>query len=204
MRIIRNNVFETNSSSTHALVIPKENTKYGLETSWNTDYEFDRESGFYNQWDKKTAYAYMAVKYHYEDNDDYINIIANFKKNINEMYKKLKKELKLKEVRLEPDNIFDIIDKEDGFSYIDHGYRIPEEFVNKLVEDEEFLKRFVFDREAYISTGGDEYRGFYIKTIGFEYDFEGDWDETECSSYGEFWKRLRDYEETHEVYFKGN
>src|SRR5699024_8913887 len=32
--------------------------------------------------------------------------------------------------------------------------------------------RFIFNNKSYITVGGDEHRGYNIKTIGFEYDYD--------------------------------
>ena len=84
------------------------------------------------------------------------------------------------------------------------------EFIDKIYKDADFYKRFLFSKDSYITVGGDEYRGYNIKTIGFEYDYDEDFineGTKECPKYkevGEFWDKLDKYEETHDVYLKGN
>ena len=56
----------------------------------------------------------------------------------------------------------------------------------------------MFNRDSYITVGGDEYRGYNIKTIGFEYDYDKDYEHTE------FWNKIEEYEKDKDVFFKGN
>ena len=119
--------------------------------------------------------------------------------------------------------------------YVDHTEDFGENgFINKILEaNVEYIKKLIFNKESYITIGGDEYRGYNIKTIGFEYDYkEGDhrmnekgelppkeWlDERGCikdeywdrywNEYtletGEFWDKLREYEKENDVFLKGN
>lgn len=205
MRITRNNVFETNSSSTHAIVISKECTKYDLTSSWAHEYDFNRSNRLVKRYDEKLAYAYLTLKSRCDVSDDVTNDkIKEFKETVNKIFKELEKGIETFDEKVEPDRVFKIVDDEDNFCYIDHAYQIPEEFIERLVTDEDFLERFIFDKDSYVSLGGDEYRGYYIKGIGFEYDFEGDWDKEMESDCGEFWRKLKAYEESHDVYLKGN
>ena len=88
-------------------------------------------------------------------------------------------------------------------------------------------------KNSYITIGGDEYRGYNIKTIGFEYDYDSkgyyinenleepptDWfDKKGCvkdkywnrymKEYpypnSDFWKKLIEYKKDNDVYLKGN
>ena len=65
MRKIRYGIFETNSSSTHAIVVPKEVKEdgYNAYDSLDHDYGFGREEcRLCDNWDEKLAYAYMLLK----------------------------------------------------------------------------------------------------------------------------------------------
>ena len=58
--------------------------------------------------------------------------------------------------------------------------------------------KLLFNRDSYITIGGDEYRGYNIKTIGFEYDYGGMFEDNE------FEEKLREYEKDNDVFLKGN
>lgn len=226
MKTIRQGSFETNSSSTHAIVIPKEvlNAEYDLCDSLEHAYEFGREeSRIVDNWDEKLAYIYIILQDFKGWNRDesgndkrHINIttesIKNFKKRVNKIYKEILEivEYKPYEGDPKPNDIFKYVDKGE-WSFVDHVEDFDTNgFLNKILEDDEFLKRFIFNRESYITVGGDEYRGFNIKTIGFEYDYKshyinhGTKDEPDYENTGEFWTKLKEYEKTHDVYLKGN
>ena len=209
MRTIRYGSFETNSSSTHAIVIPKEvdEENYSLYDSLDHDYGFGRgESRLVNDWDEKLAYAYMVIKdfYNRADEDNSINEnIQKFKDTINNIYNELQNPFSVK-----PNDVFESIEKEErleGFMtfndgwyrpYVDHSYELCEtDFIERLLNDYDFTKRFIFNTESYITIGGDEYRGFNIKTIGFEYDYKNS---------KEFWNKLEEYKKDNDVYLKGN
>lgn len=113
--------------------------------------------------------------------------------------------------------------------YVDHAWPYLENgFIQKMLEaDVDYLLRFLFNSDSYITIGGDEYQGYNIKTIGFEYDYEEIWvnekgepipKRTEdmspeqwskiCESYdtikSEFWDKLKEYEKENDVFLKGN
>lgn len=121
------------------------------------------------------------------------------------------------------------------YPYVDHCEDFETNgFVERILSDEQFLKRFIFNTDSYITVGGDEYRGYCIKTIGFECDYDDDdveyvnekgerppkewfnkngcikdeyWDEY-CKDYnikaGGFWDKLKEYEKDNDVFLKGN
>ena len=232
MKQIRKNVFETNSSSTHSIVISKKNHKLQnkdlYSSIWRHDdryeYEFGREAyRLVNKWDEKLAYAYLALK----DSGIKSNVLKEFKKRVNTIYNEVVKELGEKPFQeVTPNFIFKLLDRKNSFHYIDHSENIAKKFINDCLTDDKFLKRFLFDSEdSYIVIGGDEYSGFYIKTIGFEYDYDYEylWKDKDgnivkdLDAYfekykkypkgeyvGEFWNKLKEYEKTHDVYLKGN
>ena len=207
MKTIRYGTFETNSSSTHAIVAPKQvdSEKYDLYDSLDHDYAFGR--GGYrlcDNWDEKLAYAYMMLI------DNNVDGLDTFKNQVIEIWKELFNNTKCTPT---PNNVFDYIDRdrsdgnltgEDGFlilkerygNFIDHSCDlIDRNILTRLKNDKEFIKRFIFNRDSYITIGGDEYCGYNIKTIGFEYDYENEDD---------FWNKLEEYKKSHDVYLKGN
>ena len=207
MRRIRYGIFETNSSSTHAIVIPKEVKEDGYDTydSLDHDYGFGREEcRLCDNWDEKLAYAYMLLK----DND--VAELDTFKNQVIEVWEKL---FGNKDYTPNPKDVFNYIDRDgsngdltgkDGFlilkerygNYVDHAEGLNgTDFIERLKTDDEFVKRFIFNRDSYITIGGDEYRGYNIKTIGFEYDYENEED---------FINKLKEYKKNNDVYLKGN
>lgn len=245
MKTIRYGSFETNSSSTHSIVVPKEVKEDGYDAydSLDHDYGFGREEcRLCDSWDEKLAYAYMLLI----DND--VAELDTFKNQVIEIWGEL---FGNKDYTPTPKDVFDYIDRDgsdgdltgkDGFlvlkarygNYIDHSCGLEnKDILNRLINDKEFVKRFIFNRNSYITIGGDEYRGYNIKTIGFEYDYDRgnhcvnengeeppeDWfDEKDmikdeyfdryCEEYPYenrvFWKKLKEYEKDNDVYLKGN
>lgn len=207
MRKIRYGIFETNSSSTHAIVVPKEVKEdgYNAYDSLDHDYGFGREEcRLCDSWDEKLAYAYMLLK------DNNVAELDTFKNQVIEVWEKL---FGNKDYTPTPKDVFNYIDRDssdgnltgkDGFlilkerygNYIDHACDLENrDILDRLINDKEFVKRFIFNRDSYITIGGDEYRGYNIKTIGFEYDYENEED---------FINKLKEYEKDNDVYLKGN
>ena len=207
MRKIRYGIFETNSSSTHAIVVPKEVKEEGYNAydSLDHDYGFGREEcRLCDSWDEKLAYAYMLLK------DNNVEELDTFKNQVIEVWEKL---FGNKDYTPTPKDVFNYIDRDgsngdltgkDGFlilkerygNYVDHSCSLSNrDILNRLINDKEFVKRFIFNRDSYITIGGDEYRGYNIKTIGFEYDYENEED---------FINKLKEYEKDNDVYLKGN
>jgi hypothetical protein len=238
MKLIRKGVFETNSSSTHSLVIPHkvEKEDYSLYDSLWHEYDFGRlECRLIDDWDEKLAYVYAMLVSMLNYKDTTPVEIMNFKKRINEIYKEIKEDKSIiskpRYEDLTPDQVFVKIDC-DTYCCVDHAGDLidSKEFLNKILNDDEFLKRFIFNKKSYITLGGDEYRGYNIKTIGFEYDYEDyyvndkgeripqEWygkngvlkskyrnkvDEYNKLS-GEFWDKLEEYKKDNDVFLKGN
>ena len=207
MKRVRNNIFETNSSSTHAIVIPKQvnSNNYMLYDSLDHDYAFGREEcRLCYSWDEKLAYAYMLLR------DNNVKELDIFKNQVIEIWKELFGNTECTPI---PKNIFDYIDRddtsgnltgEDNFlvlreryeNYVDHVCGLEDKnILDKLINDKEFVKRFIFNTDSYITIGSDEFRGYNIKTIGFEYDYDNEDD---------FLEKLKEYKEENDVYLKGN
>ena len=217
MKLIREGTFETNSSSTHALVIPKvvSEEEYSTYDSLDHNYEFGREEcRLVNDWDEKLAYIYLILKEAVDRKLIITKDLDGFKETIKWLYTEVAKD-RNESYRVTPKNIFDNIDKGsqvDECAYSDYHYYpyvdhmedlLNKEFINRLLNDIEFLKRFIFNRQSYITVGGDEYRGYNIKTIGFEEDYNYEYTE-DCDVVGEFWDKLKEYKKENDVYLKGN
>ena len=262
MKTIRYGSFETNSSSTHAIVIPHKVSEdsYDLYDSLDHDYAFGREEcRLCEHWDEKLAYAYMLLTTNCDwsqndngwkpNNTTTKEDIAMFKKRITAMWEVVESKLQRK-YNPTPQDVFNYIDRDgtdgnltgdDSFmvlkerwgNYVDHANDLDHtDIIERLKTDDEFVKRFIFSRESYITVGGDEYRGYNIKTIGFEYDYSGhyyvnskgekppkEWFDKNgrikdkyCDKYyeeynidaGGFWDKLKEYEKDNDVYLKGN
>ena len=246
---IRSRLFETNSSSSHAIVVSLEKdyeiTWSDLYSSWEEyNFEFGRETyRLLDNWDYKLAYIYIILLE--IDSDPKIIFpevdLEKFKTKVNKIYNEIISKLPQRawssNNEIIPDHIFQVLEflnnrnlgkipdttipkfsfdtslfeeslKHSWSAYIDHTeyfmafdggdrrYSPPcAKLLEKLQSDDEYLKLFLFSEDSYITIGGDEYRGYNLKTLGFEEDYreKKDWEE-----------RVKEYEKTHDVYFKGN
>lgn len=259
MITIRKGSFETNSSSTHAIVIPKKSeNEYYLYDSLDHNYGFGREEcRLIEHWDEKLAYIYIVLKDFKEWNDDDRKIkitqddIDAFKQNVCKIFEDVLKEQKYdKNFSPNPKDVFDYIDRDgndgdltgdDSFvviaerygNFVDHCEDYDKNgFLEKVLHNNDYLKKYLFDHNSYITIGGDEYRGYNLKTIGFEHDYDdyyyvnkdGErppkewynkdgklkseyWDEYDKEYNilaGEFWDKLKDYKKDNDVFLKGN
>lgn len=235
MKQTRNGIFETNSSSTHCLVVHKNPTKkdYDKEHYLGMGYfQFGREeSDLVESWTRKLAYAWLIVRdlSGWKENKigktikDFENIVFEISKPF---YMPLDNDYNihngLTENNLKKffENLEELYSK-DYSIWVDHTEDYLDNGVyEKLVTDPDFVKRLVYDEQSYITVGGDEYRGYSLKTIGFQRDYkEGynddyKYEEDEngwpiyvdpCDRYiGKFWDKVKQYKKKFEVYFKGN
>lgn len=261
MKTVRYGSFETNSSSTHAIVIPKkvEEEDWDMGDSLDHKYDFGREEcRLVDHWDEKLAYTYMILKDFegWTDNNRKTKVtkdtIKKFKDRINKIYKEVEQIVQYKpyDGDPKPNDIFKYIDN-DGegklgdiefvyihswgkpYPYVDHCEDFDTNgFLDRILNDDEYLKKFIFNNGSYITVGGDEYRGYNIKTIGFQYDYDSHyyvnskgekppkewfdkngrikdeyWDkyyEEYNIDAGGFWDKLKEYEKNNDVYLKGN
>ena len=261
MKTIRYGSFETNSSSTHAIVIPKkvEEEDWDMGDSLDHKYDFGREEcRLVDHWDEKLAYTYMILKDFegWTDNNRKTKVtkdtIKKFKDRINKIYKEVEQIVQYKpyDGDPKPNDIFKYIDNdgegklgdiefvyihswEKPYPYVDHCEDFDTNgFLDRILNDDEYLKKFIFNNGSYITVGGDEYRGYNIKTIGFQYDYDShyyvnskgekppkEWFDKDgrikdkyCDKYyeeynidaGGFWDKLKEYEKNNDVYLKGN
>lgn len=261
MKTVRYGSFETNSSSTHAIVIPKkvEEEDWDMGDSLDHKYDFGREEcRLVDHWDEKLAYTYMILKDFegWTDNNRKTKVtkdtIKKFKDRINKIYKEVEQIVQYKpyDGDPKPNDIFKYIDNdgegklgdiefvyihswEKPYPYVDHCEDFDTNgFLDRILNDDEYLKKFIFNNGSYITVGGDEYRGYNIKTIGFQYDYDShyyvnskgekppkEWfdkngrikDEYWDKHYeeynidaGGFWDKLKEYEKNNDVYLKGN
>lgn len=161
---IRNNLFETNSSSVHAICIGKNNVhdipntlyfKFG-EYGWEQRYLCDPED--------LASYLYTAI---YECNTN-IDDIEEYKNYIYEVLGKYDCECRFEEPTYDKYGWLD-----NG--YIDHGYELKE-WLDGLRHSEKKLLRYLFSPYSYIVTTNDntydleEYLDGYLTENSDKYD----------------------------------
>jgi hypothetical protein len=235
MRQIRKSLFETNSSSTHAICIHKNSKPENFQDKY---YLYSFESFCYGRCESeliestigKIAYAYIVAKdlSNWESNKTGYTI-NDFLKNLYEVAEEFYVEPKDKYEKhdiLSKENLDELIKQIDKLeenydAYVDHTEDFLDNgFYEKLMSDKDFVKRLIFDTESYITVGGDEYRGYNLKKIGFQDDYNETYnrnyhyqeDENGWPLYvdpsekyiGEFWDKVKELRKEFEIYFKGN
>lgn len=136
---IRKGTWETNSSSTHAMVIKKE-TPLNLpkEIHFNLG-EFGWETEKYNDTYAKASYLYTALYELFEDDP------MEFAKHM----KKIEEVLKENNIEV----VWQKIDP-NGYYYIDHGYNLAE-FVEELLANKQLLLSWLFNADSILVTSND-------------------------------------------------
>ena len=169
---IRQGMFETNSSSTHAICIGKEGkVDFPKELTFSLDGQFGWEWEIYNDINSKASYLYIAIV----DSGS----VSDIGENINDTSSKVEKISNW----LKEDNIkfkFDSINVQFGFygaylnipGYIDHGYELID-FVNWILESKDHLYSYLFNSSSCICTGNDnEDNDLNIPNNNYEIIFE--------------------------------
>lgn len=144
-RQIRRSVFETNSSSTHAICISKtdvDKSSFPDHVSF-THGEFGWEVEEYSDLWSKASYLYQAICscYRYDEREAATNKIADMLRDYNIS------------CSFEPDK-----NTMWGDGYIDHGYE-TKDFVEAVLNDSDKLLRYLFGNSLVI-TGNDNECGF--------------------------------------------
>lgn len=194
MKLIRNGTFETNSSSTHAIAIVKDNDyKVPKNVSFNFG-EFGWEYTVYRSTSDKASYLYTMIQYF---DGEYV---AEFN-NKNEYISKIKEYLDEEGItyEFEESTVNDYGWDEHG--YVDHGLDNPD-IVDDILKDKETFFRFLFDERSYVSTGNDNDRGYYIPNIGYS-SSDDYWEDYEKLK-KEWDNKMKDLEKEYDIYFKGN
>lgn len=158
MKIIRKNTFETNSSSTHAIAIPKVPCymqKPHVDFKWG---EFGWEYEVYYDTASKASYLYTMIRYF---NGEYIPEYNKYYLYLETIKKYLDEENITYSFEPRSDNTW-------GDGYVDHGCNTPDVVEGILKTKESFLA-YLFDERAYVSTGNDNNDGYYIPTSKDEY-----------------------------------
>lgn len=143
---IRNNVFETNSSSVHTITISNTSPQ-GIDNYIFFDRgEYGWEWEIYNSSQDKANYLYECmIDLFYHNN------------SLKEKCNRIREELALYNVgcdfvEVNGDNIFD--------GYVDHGSQ-NEELVNYLLDNPDKLIDYLFNDTSYIATGNDNVDSMY-------------------------------------------
>lgn len=188
---IRKSTFETNSSSTHAIAIPKKPTfkkQSHVDFKWG---EFGWEYKVYYDTVSKASYLYTMLNY--------------FDGGYTPEYNKRSVYLETIKKYLDEENITYSFEPSRGDvwenGYVDHGGDNPKVIEGILKTKESFLT-YLFDENAYVSTGNDNDEGYFIPGVGLESDY-GDYDDYK-SLHEKYYKAMKEYEKDYDVYYKGN
>lgn len=223
----RYSLFETNSSSTHAIVVHKTKSTDDLTdkfwfSDWGMETAFGRcESMLVDSVQNKIAYAYIVVK-DIADWKKEADAVQKFLDNLYSVSEEFYNKNKYSEFSKQNiDNVIYFIDNQKEYNaYVDHVEDFCDNgFYRRLVDDKDFVRRLVYDENSYITVGGDEYRGYNLKKIGFEHDYDygysgktreigddGYYKYVDPADYyiGEFWDKVKELRKENEIFFKGN
>ncbi len=192
-RQIRKNVFETNSSSTHAVCIAKNSTyEPSSFVSFETG-EFGWEFAVYKETYKKASYLITAI-------------LGRSKEYADEKLERLKQLLDENNIEYEFPELEEKFWEYDGKiyhyydidGYIDHVGE-TEEFVEAILSDNESLMKYLFG-DSFIVTGNDNSPEPYDD---YFFNYEGE----EVTSYGTYSRYSDEYKEEfnkYDIYEKGN
>ena len=146
---IRRNVFETNSSSTHSIAIPKDTSK---DYRGRTVYFYMGEYGWEFDEPDPASYLYTAINCFWASEPDIREEKLNFLKNTLEKHgiNYTMPEVKFEEAWKNKETGRQYYNPEHG--YIDHDHELGE-FLEAVFRDEDTLLSFIFDGLVY--TGND-------------------------------------------------
>lgn len=153
MKVIRNGVFETNSSSTHSIILTEGKTRPGLSVNFAIG-EFGWEWRKLASTDEKASYLYTlsCELLHRDTYQDFYNVLTKYGV----------------ECSCSEPAKFDTY-LENG--YVDHATDgETKEFVEIMMNHEKSLIKFLFSDESFIVTGNDNC-----------YEREARWFEEQCN-----------------------
>ena len=158
---IRHELFETNSSSIHAICIAKENDDLVIPTDLTFTFgEFGWDKNFYYNVEDKASYFYTALYNSYDE-----DIRKNFEDIKNHIY----------EVLFDAGcNCTFEKPKQSGWGgwldigYIDHQDEV-DPLIHKLIKNDRMLFRFLFSPDSFVITGNDN----SFDSMILEEDFSG-------------------------------
>ena len=183
-RQVRQGVFETNSSSTHAICISKDHIYENLPEHVDFEHgEFGWECRKYDDVDSRASYLYQAI-YDMYDGDEK-----------NEKLEHIKRVLNFHGVTCDFNDpsarVWD-----DG--YIDHvGEGDMHNWLENMMSDDDALLTYLFG-DAFVVTGNDNEEGF--EEMMCEYLGE---EETSYGTFSEYGGYKKEYD-NYDIYYKGN
>ena len=159
---VRQGVFETNSSSTHAISVasfyPEDwNISYKVpeKVHFALDQEFGWEFETYDDTDSKAAYLWLLVCDMHNDIKD-LDELKAVKAHLEEVLTNAG----VKEVTFDMGSYKECTWRDDGSmymkysGYIDHSYEAYE-FAKALLNNDEMLLAYLFDSDSVVATGND-------------------------------------------------
>ena len=192
-RQIRKSVFETNSSSTHAICITKKKDNYKLSDHIDFEFgEFGWEYDEYRDVDNKASYLITAIfSFSKSETDKKLARLKNILDSYNITYSI--PEPKVKSYTCDKTEYFyyDL-----DYNYIDHAGE-TKKFVDAVLSDSEKLFRYLFG-DSFVITGNDNDDNYRDRMYIY-----GDEEETDYGNYpiyGDLKPEFNDYE----IYEKGN
>lgn len=191
-RQVRRGIFETNSSSTHAICIKK--SEYRHNSFSHIDFEigeFGWENGEYDSLYNKASYLITAIlSFDKDEADENLQKLKDILDSNNIEYTLPELKVKSWEYGGKTRYYYDI----DG--YIDHPCE-TKDFVNDVLSDSDKLFRYLFGNSVII-TGNDNSDGFSDRMYVNEGEEETSWGT--YTNYG----GLKPEFDNYEVYMKGN
>lgn len=154
MKQIRKGTFETNSSSTHSICVPREERFMDIPEKLEIDikdYEFGWEHEKYSSVDEKLAYIVMGITAR-----AYSQGFMESCKEMGQLLETIGKWVKHVEIHglfFECYEGRSYIEEED-YGYVDHANEMSE-LLDAVLNDENELKRYLFSKDAFILTGND-------------------------------------------------
>ena len=156
MRQIRENLFETNSSSTHVITIANNNDddfKNNLpEKVYMRLGEFGWDFERYDDIDSKASYLFTAIVYNDKVDDYLMKLIKTL-----ESWKIEVEHTPIKKIESEyTKGRFYWVNEEkpNEYFYIDHSDEL-DDWLKELFADETLLMNYLFSPESFVATGND-------------------------------------------------
>lgn len=192
-RQIRKSVFETNSSSTHAICITKKKDNYKIPKHIDFELgEFGWECEQYSDTYNKASYLITAIfSFCKSEADEKLARLKNILDSHNITYSIPEPKVATYTWRGKEYFYYDL-----GYNYIDHAGE-TKDFVNEVLSDSEKLFRYLFG-DSFIITGDDNDYSYRDRMCIYEGEEETDYGSYPI--YGDLKPEFNDYE----IYEKGN